>query len=364
MPLTPIKSMTVSRLGVLDEHGTVDESLVPDLSPERFIAIYRGMVHAREADQRMLKLQRQGRIGTFAPSTGQEASVCGVTAAMTPSDWFVPTFRELPGLLMRGMPLEANLLFHNGFEEGNLLAEQAGNTLPIDIIVGSQNLHAVGVAYALKLRKVEDAAVVAFCGDGGTSQGDFHEALNFAAVWQAPVVFVVQNNQWAISVPRHKQTRAESLAQKAWAYEMPGVQVDGNDVLAVYRAADEALTRARSGGGPTLIENVTYRMMMHTTADDPTKYRTDDEVEGWRSRDPIPRFRAFLEGRKLWDAAKEDALVAEVAAEVEAAVKSFEEPRKVRPDLPFDHVYATPHPYLEEQRAEFLAELGKEDHHG
>lgn len=353
MPLTDVGTYCVKHLQILDEEGQLDTELEPDLTDEQRLELYRAMVFAREGDQRMLKLQRQGRVGTFAPATGQEAASCGAALAMQAQDWFVPSFRELGGWLMRGMPLEGTFLYHNGYEEGNLMTA-APRTLPLSVIVASQTLHAVGIAYAMKYRK-EPAAVVTFFGDGATSQGDFHEALNFAGVWQAPVVFLCQNNQWAISMPRAKQSRSKTLAQKAIAYDIPGIQVDGNDALAVYQATHEALERARSGGGPTLIEAVTYRLMMHTTADDPTKYRADTEVQTWWKRDPIPRFRRYLEDKGLWDEAKQDALDTEIKAEVEAAVKRFESTNHFPLDSAFDHVYGTPHAEVEAQRQAFWA---------
>ena len=362
MPLEKIASFDIKHLSVLDDSGNIDEGLIPDLKADELIEIYGHMLYAREADQRMLKMQRQGRIGTFAPSTGQEASVCGVAYAMKEEDWLVPTFREMPGLLMRGHPFVHNLLFHNGFEEGNKFPEEK-NTLPISIIVGSQMLHAAGIGYALKY-KSDPGVVVGFCGDGGTSQGDFHEALNFAGVWQAPVVFVVQNNQWAISVPRSKQTHSQTIAQKAVAYDIPAIQVDGNDVLAVYSAAKEAMERARSGGGPTLIESVTYRLMMHTTADDPTKYRTEEEVDKWREKDPIPRFRDFLNKKAGWSPEKDEALLQKTKDRVDGEVKEFESIEGLAPETCFDHVFGTEHEYLQEQKTEFLELVRKEADNG
>lgn len=358
MPIQTVGEFTVQHLQVLDPDGILDESLEPELTDEQRLALYRAMSLARVGDERMLKLQRQGRVGTFAPSTGQEAAVCGATLALSPEDWFVGTFRELGGWLMRGMPLESTLLYHSGFEEGNVMPA-APRTLPVAVIVASQALHAVGLAYAMKVRG-ESAAALAFLGDGATSQGDFHEALNFAGVWQTPAVFVIQNNQWAISMPRSAQTRSKTLAQKAIAYGIPGVQVDGNDVLAVYRATREALERARSGGGPTLIEAVTYRLMMHTTADDPTKYRSDGEVEAWRPRDPLKRFRRYLEAKGLWDDAKQAALEAELKAEMDAAVTRFEARDDFLLDEPFRHVYGTPHPEIEAQHQAFLRRRERE----
>lgn len=356
MPIEDTATFTVPFLRVLDEQGRVDADLDPRLEQEEALRLYRGMVLAREADDRRLKLQRQGRIGTFAPSTGQEAATCGPALVMSERDWMVISFREMPAQLMRGVPLERIFLYDAGFEEGNEVPAGSRN-LPLAIIVASQTLHAVGIGYAMKVRG-EDAAVVAFVGDGGTSEGDFYEALNFAGVWQVPVVFLIQNNHWAISTPLAKQTKAQTLAQKAIAAGIPGVRVDGNDALAMVRATREALHRARSGGGPTLIEAVTYRMRMHTTADDPKRYRDEAEVETWAHRDPIARMKAYLEGRRWWDGEREAALLAEVRAEVDRAVHAFEAAaeRMLResPDEPFEHVYAVPPAALLEQRAEFI----------
>jgi pyruvate dehydrogenase E1 component alpha subunit len=356
MPLRETERFSISFLQVLDEKGNLDRDLEPDLSKEQLLRVYRAMSLAREADQRMLKLQRQGRLGTFAPCTGQEAAVCGATLAMSPRDWFVGAFRELGGRLMRGESLAQVLLLYNGHEEGNSLPATA-RTLPVAIPVGSQIPHAVGIAYAVKYRSEKDTAVVTFFGDGATSEGDFHEALNFASVWQAPVVFICQNNHWAISVPRSRQSYSRTLAQKAIAYDMPGVQVDGNDALAMYRATREALDRAYAGKGPTFIEAVTYRLMMHTTADDPNKYRSEDEVKAWWERDPLVRFRRYLAGKGLWNDTMQTALEEEIRNEVETAVKDLEGRTRFKLDAPFDHVFGTRHQVIDEERAEFLAGL-------
>lgn len=363
MPRQELAAFTIDHLSVLDRHGKVDGELDPELPTEELLRLYRAMVTARASDERMLKLQRQGRIGTFAPATGQEAPPCAAALTMSERDWFVGCFRELGGYLMRGVELWQNLLFHAGFEEGNV-CPRAGRTLPISIIVGAQTLHAVGLAYAMQLRGEKDAAAVAFCGDGATSEGDFHEALNFASVWQAPVVFVVQNNQWAISVPRERQCHARSLAQRAIAYDMPGLQVDGNDPLACVVAMREALDRAHGGGGPTLIEAVTYRMMMHTTADDPRKYRDEAITESWKERDPILRMRLYLEARSLWGPAQEETLQDEVKAWIDGQVSHFEGLKDFPPDRAFDHVFGTKHEIIERQRRDFLDTLEREGLHG
>ncbi len=357
--LSEDQGFRISHLQVLDEFGQVDEQWEPDLSSEDLTRLYRAMVLARAVDDRMLKLQRQGRIGTFPLSVGQEAAACGPALAMTAKDWFVGSFRELGGRLMRGEPIENLLLYYNGYEEGNGFPG-GDRMLPISVIIGAQTLHAVGIAHAMKLRGENDSAVVCFLGDGATSQGDFHEAMNFASVWQAPVVFICMNNQWAISVPREKQTHSRTLAQKAIAYDMPGVQVDGNDALATYSATKEALDRARAGGGPTFIEAVTYRMMMHTTADDPSRYQPAEQLEVWKKRDPLPRFRDYLTAKGIWSDEREAELEAETKQRIEDAVKAFESRTDFRPDAPFDHVFGTTHLGVEEQRAEFLGNLRKE----
>jgi pyruvate dehydrogenase E1 component alpha subunit len=349
----------ISHLQILDEDGNLKSERTPDLSDEDLIRLYRAMVLARAVDQRLLKLQRQGRVGTLPLATGQEAASCAPTLAMTDKDWFVGSYRELGGRLMRGEPIESSLLFFNGYEEGTVFPG-GERTLPVSIIIAAQTLHAVGIAYAMKMRGETDSAVVCFFGDGATSEGDFHEAMNFASVWQVPVVFVCANNHWAISVPREKQTHSRTLAQKAIAYDMPGSQVDGNDALAMYQATKEALDRARAGGGPAFIEAVTYRMMMHTTADDPSRYRSAEQVQAWEARDPLPRLRKHLHSKGIWSDQQEAALEVEVKQQIEDAVKAFESRQDFKPDAPFDHVYGTPVPRIEEQRAEFLDNLQKE----
>ena len=361
MPREVIESFSVTRLQIVDEDGNVGiPALEPQLDDDTLWTMYRAMVLSREADERMLKLQRQGRMGTFAPGIGQEAAVVGAALAMNDDDWFLGSFRELGGRLARGESLLNTLVYFGGYEEGNVQPEGAARRLlPIAVIVASQLPHAVGVAYAMKYTG-ESSAAVAFVGDGGTSEGDFHEALNLASLWQVPAVFICQNNQWAISVPRNKQTRSATLAQKAIAYDLPGVQVDGNDVLAVYEATREALERARAGEGPTFIEAVTYRLSMHTTADDPKKYRGQDEVDEWWKKEPIGRFRRYLENKGVWDEDRNAAIEAEVKAAIDEAIRQYEAPREFKPDAPFDHVFGTSHEVIEEQRRDYLSELALE----
>jgi pyruvate dehydrogenase E1 component alpha subunit len=352
MPRTVLEPrFQVEYLSILDSEGNLDTSLEPDMSDADLKRLYRAMLLGRRLDERMIRLQRQGRIGTFAPIKGQEASQLGAVFTLRPSDWMVPSFRETAAMIWRGWPIEKLLLLFAGHLEGGQPAP-GQNDLPITIPVATQLPHAVGLAYAAQYRG-DDVVVMAFFGDGATSEGDFHEALNLAGVWHVPVVFVCQNNQWAISVPLKKQTHSRTLAQKALAYGIPGLQVDGNDVLAVYAAAREAVGRARAGDGPTLIECVTYRLGVHTTADDPTKYRSAEEVEAWERKDPLTRFGAYLQKKGLL----EDGLEASVDAEIAAAVQRFEAGGAPDPLTMFDHVYAELPQHLRRQRDQLAAWL-------
>lgn len=357
----------VDYLSILDEKGQLDKELEPQIPDDLLLKLYRAMVLGRRFDERILSLQRQGRIGTFAPTSGQEASQLGAAAVLEPSDFMVPSFRETVAQIYRGAPMESVILSFGGYNEAAFLLEK-GNDFPNSVPVGSQVLHAVGIAWGMKYRKRKDVAMT-FFGDGGTSEGDFHEGMNFAGVYQIPVIFVCQNNQWAISVPRSKQTRAKTLAQKALAYGIPGIQVDGNDILSVYAAAKEAADRARAGQGPTMIECETYRMMMHTTADDPKRYRKDEEVEGWRKKDPITRFQKYLKDKGLLSDEKVEEVESEVKEKIQAAVDRAEELMKKYSDplQMFQHAYADMPPYLREQREELekeLAEGREEENHG
>ena len=364
MPRKVLESFNVSYLQILDAEGHLDTDLEPDIPPDALRHLYRTMVLARQLDQRMLSLQRQGRIGTFAPSTGQEASQVGSAFALEPTDWMVPAFRETAAYLLRGLPIKAILIYFMGREEGNLIPE-GHRDLPIAIPVASQIPHAVGLAMAAKIRR-DPCAVLTYFGDGATSEGDFHEACNFAGVFQVPVVFLCQNNQYAISVPIQRQTRARTLAQKAIAYGFDGLQVDGNDLLAVYVATRDALARAKAGKGPTLIECLTYRMSMHTTADDPSRYRTKEEEEEWRKKDPSPRFREYLRRKRLWDEAWQAQIEQEIDAEIRRALEEAEAGADVDPTDMFDAVFASKPPYLQRQQEELRAALrrGKAVSHG
>ena len=347
----------IEYLSILNEKGELDASLEPDIPEETHLKLHRTLLLARKFDERLLNLQRQGRIGTFAPISGQEAAQLGSVALLRPSDWMLPAFRETAAEIWRGRSLESVIIYNNGYSEGAEIPPDLNN-LPISVPVGSQILHAVGLGWAAKYRQT-DAVAMTFFGDGATSEGDFHEGLNFAGVFQAPVIFVCQNNHWAISMPVARQTRSKTLAQKAIAYGIPGIQVDGNDILAVYAAAKEAVDRARAGQGPTLIECVTYRMAVHTTADDPKRYRTEEEVDKWRERDPIVRYQKYLVGKGLLSEDNIAGIEAEVLEEIQAAIDGAEEQMKALGDPidMFEHAYARMPAYLKEQKEAFAREV-------
>jgi len=344
----------VESLSILDVEGNADEALDPMLEAQELRRLLRAMLTARRYDERMLRLQRQGRIGTYGPALGQEAASLGPAYALGKNDWMIPSFREPAGMLYRGWPMEKLILWWGGNEYGSSVPEGVRDT-PICVPVSSQCQYAAGVAWGCKLRK-DQAVTLCFVGDGGTSEGDFHEAMNCAGSFELPLVMVIQNNQWAISLPRKRQTASPTLAQKALAYGFDGLQVDGNDILGMIVAATEGVERARRGGGATLIEAITYRLGVHTTADDPKKYRSDSEVEEWKVRDPLSRFYKYLKRRQIMDDKARDLLEEEVAEEISAAVSKAE---AFEPDVgePFRHCFKTMPDHLERQQAEFQAYL-------
>lgn len=342
---------TLEYLTVLDDKGDLDTDLEPDIDEDLLLEMHRVMLLSRRFDDRRLRWQRSGRIGTFAPVKGQEAAQIGPVSALEEDDWFVPSFRETAAATWRGAPLTSFVLFDAGFNEGAAV-EPGSHDLPIAIPVASQIPHAVGLAYALEQADA-DQVVMCFFGDGATSEGDFHEALNFAGVFELPVVFVCQNNMWAISLPREEQTASTSLAQKAFAYGFPGLQVDGNDVLAGYSAATEAVDRARSGGGPMMLEMCTYRLSVHTTADDPSKYRSEEEEEEWKQRDPLPRFQSYLKDKGLLDDDALEEMEAEIENEITGVWDDAEQEMEVLAKdhgSIFEHVYAEMPEELQRQR--------------
>jgi pyruvate dehydrogenase E1 component alpha subunit len=352
MPKKLIETFSVEWLQILDEDGNCDEALRPSLDKEQIKKLFEWMVLARTFDEKAFKLQREGRLGTYASILGQEAAQVGSAFALRRSDWMFPAFREAGASFVRGLPMRMILQYWAGDERGSQIPEGL-NDFPISIPVATQIPIAVGVALAAKVRG-EAVAVMAFMGDGATSKGDFHEGLNFAGVFSAPVVFLCQNNHWAISVPLKRQTASKTLAQKAFAYGFSGIQVDGNDVFAVYRAANEALNRAREGQGPTLIECVTYRLGDHTTADDASRYRSRDEVEQWRKRDPIERLKRYMEKGGLWSKSYDEAVRSDAKEKVEQAVREEENfPPPDRQD-PFRFTFQELTMELKEQMEKFL----------
>lgn len=341
---------------MLDETGTViDPDHLPELSAEELKYLHKTMVFTRIIDEKAVSYQRQGRMLTYAPNTGQEAAQVGSAYALEQKDWLVPAFRELGAWLVKGMPLKNVYLYWYGNEWGSHMPDGV-NMLPVSVPIASQLEHATGIAMASSI-KGEDTVALTYVGDGGTSSGDFHEAINFAGVFKAPVVFVIQNNQYAISVPRKSQTSSKTLAQKAIAYDIPGILVDGNDIFAMYTVTKQAVERARAGQGPTLIEAYTYRLGAHTTSDDPTKYRKDEEVEEWRGKDPIRRFETYLlkEGVITEDYIEE--LKQELDAEVAKTFESIENQSDTEIEDIFKYQYEEMTPQLKEQLDEYRSFL-------
>lgn len=332
-----LKKFEVQRLEILDEKGNVDKKIQPKLSPKQIKDIYRWMILTRVFDTKALALQRTGRLGTYASQLGQEATIIGSTYALRKQDWLFPSYRMSGGMLLRDFNMTQLYQYWGGDERG-MKCDKNVNVFPLCITVGEQPLHATGFAWGLKLRKQKTVVLTDF-GDGATSTGDFHEALNFAGVFKAPVIFLCQNNQYAISVPVEKQTAAETIAQKAIAYGIRGIQVDGNDILAVYKAMQEAITCALKGQ-PTLIEAYTYRRADHTTADDASRYRKENEVKAWEKKDPLLRLRLYMEKKKMWTKNDEGNVWRECQVIVDKAAKAYEAlPKPKREDM-FNYIYA------------------------
>ncbi len=335
---------------ILDVEGKLVGEL-PDLSSERMLALYRSMQMGRAFSNKVIALQRQGRATTFGSLVGQEASAVGLAAPLQARDWLATSYREIASLIVKGVPLATMLYSFRGMTPADWPAES--HCLPYQIVIGTQMLHAVGLGMAAKIAG-ENAVAVGVCGDGATSEGDFNEALNFAGVFQTPVVLVVQNNGWAISVPRKMQSAATSFASRGVGFGIPAHLVDGNDILAVYDAMNQAVERARSGQGPSLIETLTYRIGAHTTADDPTRYRDAAEIEGWQRKDPIARFQKFLLARDLLSEAEIEKMLAGIEEEINEAVTVAENMPNMAPDSFFDHMTADLTPRLQAQRADLL----------
>jgi 2-oxoisovalerate dehydrogenase E1 component alpha subunit len=353
-----VASFRIECVGVIAADGTVNAPLPAFASdPAVLCELYRAMVLTRTFDSRAVALQRTGRLGTFASSLGQEAVMVGMASAMQAEDVLLPSFREQGAQFLRGVSMLELLLYWGGDERGSDF-HAAREDFPICVPVGSHAPHAVGVALAFKMRGEARVAVCSF-GDGATSKGDVYEAMNFAGVHSLPVVFVVNNNQWAISVPRERQSAARTLAQKAIACGFDGIQVDGNDVVSMRHVMDGAVTRARQGAGPTLIEALTYRLSDHTTADDASRYRDDAEVSRHWKQEPVARLRDYLVGLGCWGKDDEEHLIAQCAAQVEEATTAYLATVAQAPISMFDDLYAQlPDAYADQRAA--LIDVDKE----
>lgn len=358
---TAVARFEIRHTQFLDEYGHATGEW-PQFAKDvdQLVDLYRWMVLIRTYDAKAIALQRTGQLGTYSPMVGQEAVQAGVGSAMKSDDVFLMTYREQGIQLMRGVTMKELFLYWSGDERGSDFAGPRRD-FPICITIAAQATHAAGAAYAIKLRR-QSRAVVCAIGDGATSKGDFYEGMNAAGAWQLPLVFLVTNNQWAISVPRKAQTAAETLAQKGIAAGIPCEQIDGNDVIAVREAMDRALAKARAGGGPSLVEALTYRLSDHTTADDASRYRSADEVADAWKREPVLRLRTYLAAKGAWDKAREEALQKDCSERVQAAVGEYMNVPLPLPGTMFEHVYATLPAALESQRAE-LEQLAAEPAH-
>ncbi|API93747.1 pyruvate dehydrogenase (acetyl-transferring) E1 component subunit alpha [Clostridium sp. 1xD42-85] len=344
---------------ILNEDGKiVNEEDVPDLSDEQLKELMRRMVYTRVLDQRSIALNRQGRLGFYAPTAGQEASQLGSQFALEQEDFLLPGYRDVPQLIWQGLPLYQAFLFSRGHFHGNQMPEGVHAVSP-QIIIGAQYVQAAGVALGMKKRGKKNVAVT-YTGDGGTSQGDFYEGINFAGAYKAPAIFFVQNNRFAISVPVEKQTNAKTLAQKAVAAGIEGIQVDGMDVLAVYAATKHARERAINGEGPMLIETLTYRYGPHTMAgDDPTRYRTEDLDNEWEKKDPLVRYRKYLESKNLWSEEEENKVIDQAKEEIKQAIKQADQyPKQKVTDLMANMYEELPY-NLQEQMEEYKEKESK-----
>ncbi len=349
-------------LTLIDGSGKVSPARDPGLSKAELLRLFETMVRTRVMEERALVLQRQGRIGFYVPCTGQEASHIGTAAALRDSDWIFPAYRQAGIPLLRDVDMQQIVDEWYG-NEGDICH---GRQMPVHYSfrsihfvsisspIGTQMTQAAGAAMAARYRH-EDTVMMTYCGDGGTSENDFHSALNFAAVYKAPVVFICENNGWAISTPLEYQTASETIAIKAEAYGMPGVRVDGNDILAVYQVTKDAVERARKGKGPTLIESLTYRVGPHSSSDDPTRYRDAHEVDAWQAKDPIIRFRKYLKSKRMLTQGVEDKIYEDAKSTVNECIKRAED--KPAPPIAsmFDDVYRDMPPQLREQRDDLLS---------
>ncbi|MCG8411130.1 MAG: pyruvate dehydrogenase (acetyl-transferring) E1 component subunit alpha [Bacteroidales bacterium] len=337
---------------IINNEGSVEnKKWMPKLSNDQIVKAYKDMLFARIADLQIVSYQRQGRIYTYPPNYGQEAIAGAVGAVMNTDDWLVPAFREMGTYLAKGVTLKELFLYFMGHEDGSIFKD-AKNILPMSVPIASQLLHAAGIGYEIKYRNKKQI-VYAFVGDGGTSEGDFHEALNFAGVWNAPVVFVVQNNQYGISTPFKEQTASVNIAVKSLAYGLKGIKVDGNDYFAMYAATDYAAKYTRKGNGPVLIEAVTYRKGAHTTSDDPSKYRTKKEEQEWDKKDPLTRLKLYLIAQKLWDEKEEKKLIEQYKKEIDRQFIDAENYPAYKHEDVFQFLYSETPDDLKKQKIEY-----------
>lgn len=359
MTLKEIQLPNVSYVQVLDIEGNVDQEQFPkDLSEDSVKELYHLMKLLRVFDEKLFHLQRSGKIGTYAQTRGQEASEIGSGYVLQEQDWFVPSFRELGVYLCRGVERGALVQAWNGDTRAFANPNHTHN-LPVSIPIASQLVHGVGIAWASKIQKLNEVTIIYF-GEGATSEGDFHEALNFASVFNLPVVFFCQRNGWSISTPTSKEMKSETIAQKAVGYDIPGVQVDGNDVLGVYKVTKEAFDRARNNEGPTLIESITYRMGDHTTSDDSSKYRSDDDTKEWEGKDPLVRLEKYFQNIGTWNDEYGNWVQETVTKEVDEAVEKGFAVEPPRPEQMFEDVYVEMPEILKEQQQELLEELSED----
>ncbi|MFS0722310.1 pyruvate dehydrogenase (acetyl-transferring) E1 component subunit alpha [Paenibacillus sp. 1P07SE] len=342
----------VTPLSILSPEGeVVNPDLMPELTDEQLKEMMYRMVFTRTWDERAVNLGRQGRLGFYAPVSGQEASMVGSEYALNKDDFICPGYRDMPQIVWHGLPLYQAFLYSRGHQHGGQIPEDVHVLMP-QIIIGAQILHATGVAMAFK-KKGEQRVAITYTGDGGSSEGDFYEGLNFAGVFKLPVIYAVQNNGYAITTPFSKQTAAESIAHKAVAAGIKGVQVDGMDILAVYKAVKDAAERGRNGEGATLIEILTYRFRPHSMADDTSKYRTKEEEQEWSLKDPLVRFGKYLESKGLWSEEDTARVKEEAKATVNEQIKKAEATEKMTVGSLIDSMFETTPQHLEEQKADF-----------
>ncbi len=338
MPKKVLKEFRIEYMQVLNENGNCDESLMPKLPSDEIKKIYEMLVLVKSFDQKAFNMQRQGRIGTYIQFKGQEACQVGSAFALEDNDFIFPMYRSSGLLIARKQPI-VNILQYFGGDERGLVSPKNVNNFPISIAVGTHAIHAVGAAWAAKLRGTKQVTVSYF-GEGATSKGDIHEAMNFAGVFNLPTIFFCENNQFAISVKRVDQTKAETIAQKAIAYGFEGIQIDGNDIFAVYKATKDAVEKARAGKGPTLIEAFTYRLCDHSTSDDSFRYRTKEEVEAWMKKEPIERLEKYMRKKGLLDDAYKESVLKQSQEIIEKAVTEFESLPAPDPKDIFKYVFA------------------------